>query len=188
MAAILARPVPIDDDGALIPGMLKLSPDAKAAWVQFHDQIEEMLPSGGELYDVRDVASKTADNATRLAALFHVFEGHVGPIGLDSMEAGACIAAWHLNEARRFLGELSMPADLANPMRLEAWLLDYCRREGTDRVPTRAIQQYGPSGLRDKETAKAAIAELEEMGRARLVLEGRRRLVEIRPEVLGGAL
>jgi putative DNA primase/helicase len=187
MAAILARPVPIDEEGALAPAMLKLSPEAKAAWVILHDQIEAMLLSGGELYDVRDVASKTADNAARLAALFHVFEGHMGPIGIDSMEAGACIAAWHLNEARRFLGELSMPSDLANPMRLEAWLVDYCRREKTEKVSTRAIQQYGPSGLRDKETARAAIAELEEMGRARMVSEGRKRLVQIRPEVIGGA-
>lgn len=97
LSSILNRPAPIDEDGALTPGMLKLSPDAKAAWVAFHDQIEAMLPVGGELHDVRDVASKIADNATRLAALFHVFEGSVGPIGIDSMEYGARIAAWHLN-------------------------------------------------------------------------------------------
>ena len=52
----------------------------------------------------------------RLAALFHVFEGSIGPIGLDAMESGARIAAWHLNEARRYLGELAMPAELANPL------------------------------------------------------------------------
>jgi hypothetical protein len=34
-----------------------------------------------------------------------------------------------LLEAKRFLGELAMPPELANPMRLETWLLDYCKRE-----------------------------------------------------------
>jgi putative DNA primase/helicase len=70
VAEILAIPVPMDEEGALNPSMLSLSRDAKAAWVAFHDEIEVELRNGGELYDVRDVASKTADNAVRLAALF----------------------------------------------------------------------------------------------------------------------
>lgn len=38
------------------------------------DQIEMKLVSGAELYEIRDVASKFADNAARLAALFQVLE------------------------------------------------------------------------------------------------------------------
>jgi len=184
LTAILNRQAPIDDDGALTPAMLTLSPDAKAAWVRFHDAIESMLPTGGELYDVRDVASKTADNAARLAALFHTFTGNIGPIDLDAMEAAASVTAWHLSEARRFLGELAMPAELANPARLEKWLIEYCKRESTDKVPTREVQQYGPSGLRDKSTYTAAIKELAELGRTRLVQDGKKRLIQIRRELL----
>ena len=184
LAAILNRPVPIDDDGGLTPVMLTLAPEAKAVWVAFHDAIECELSTGGELQDVRDVASKTADNAARLAALFHTFAGNIGPIDADAMESGTRIAAWHLNEARRFLGELAMPPELANPARLEAWMLDYCRREKTDRVPTRQIQQYGPGGLRDKVICGAAIKELSELGRAKLVQDGRKKTVQINPELL----
>ena len=184
LTAVLNRQAPIDDDGALAPAMLTLSPEAKAAWVSFHDAIESMLSTGGELYDVRDVASKTADNAARLAALFHTFTGSIGPIDLDAMEAAASVTAWHLSEARRFLGELAMPAELANPARLEKWLIEYCKRENTDKVPTREVQQFGPGGLRDKATYTAAVAELAELGRARLVQDGRKRLIQIRPEVL----
>jgi len=184
LTAILNLQAPIDDDGALTPAMLTLSPDAKAAWVRFHDAIESMLPTGGELYDVRDVASKTADNAARLAALFHTFTGNIGPIDLDAMEAAASVTAWHLSEARRFLGELAMPAELANPARLEKWLIEYCKRESTDKVPTREVQQYGPSGLRDKSTYTAAIKELAELGRTRLVQDGKKRLIQIRRELL----
>ena len=184
LTAILERQVPIDDDGALTPAMLTLSPDAKAAWVNFHDAIEAMLPTGGELYDVRDVASKTADNAARLAALFHTFSGRIGPIDLDAMEAAASVTAWHLSEARRFLGELAMPAELANPVRLEKWLIEYCKRESTDKVPTREVQQFGPGGLRDKLTYTAAVQELAELGRARLVRDGKKRLIQIRRELL----
>ncbi len=67
-----------------------------------------MLTSGNELYDVRDVASKSADNAARLAALFHVFTHSAdGSIDADSFESASSIVAWHLNESRRFFGEVA---------------------------------------------------------------------------------
>lgn len=186
LMVILQRPAPIAD-GALTPTVLKLSPDAKAAWILFHDAIEIELSAGRELYDVRDVASKTADNAARLAALFHTFNGAIAPIGLDAMESGARIAAWHLHEARRFLGELALPAALANPMRLETWLLDYCRREKTAVVPTRDVLRGGPGALRDKAAFIGAVSELAELGRARLMQDGRKKLVQINPALLAGA-
>lgn len=184
LTAVLDRPAPIDADGGLTPAMLKLSPEAKAAWVTFHDAIESELSTGRELFDVRDVASKTADNAARLAALFHAFTGNIGPIDIEAMESAARVTAWHLTEARRFLGELAMPAELANPARLELWMLDYCRREHTDSVPTREVQRCGPGGLRDKAAFKQAVAELAELGRARLVQDGKKRLVQINPSLL----
>jgi putative DNA primase/helicase len=183
LTAILNRQAPIEL-GVLEPAMLTLSPEAKAAWVNFHDAIESMLSTGGELYDVRDVASKTADNAARLAALFHTFTGAIGPIDLEAMEAAASVTAWHLSEARRFLGELAMPDELANPARLEKWMVDYCKRENTDKVPTREVQRLGPGGLRDKATFTAAVQELQDLGRARMVQEGKKRLIQIRREVL----
>ena len=68
----LNQPVPIGDTGLLSPATLPLRPDAKAVWIQFYDAIESELAAGGELYEVRDAASKSADNAARLAALFQV--------------------------------------------------------------------------------------------------------------------
>lgn len=84
--------------------MLSFTPAAKAAWIAFHDAIEAELKSGGELYDVRDVASKTADNAARLAVLFHGFTNGIGgAVDVDSFDGASSIAAWHLSESRRFL-------------------------------------------------------------------------------------
>lgn len=185
LAEILNQPAPIDGDGALTPAMLTLAPDAKAAWVAFHNAIESELSTGGELHEVRDVASKTADNAARLAAIFHTFNGDIGPIDIKAMESAARMTAWHLYEARRFLGEMAMPTELANAARLEAWMLDYCKRERTDQVPTRVIQQFiTPVSLRAKTTFTEAINELVELGRARLVQDGKKRVMQIRPEIL----
>jgi putative DNA primase/helicase len=183
IAAILNQPAPIDEDGALTPAMLSLAPDAKVAWVEYHDAIESELASGGELYDVRDVASKSADNAARLAALFQHFEhGMGGVVGLDSFERASRIAAWHLSEARRFFGELALPAELADAARLDSWLMEHCQRERTHLVPTREAQRLGP--IRDKEKLTTALRELEELDRVRVVQEGRRKTIKVNPLVV----
>ncbi|MDO8775183.1 MAG: DUF3987 domain-containing protein [Burkholderiaceae bacterium] len=187
LTAILDRHAPVDDNGVLTPAMLTLSPDAKQAWIDFHNQIETMLGTGGELYDLRDVGSKAADNVVRLAALFHTFAGSIGPIDLDCVESAVQIVTWHLTEAKRFLGELAMPPEVANPMRLETWMLDWCKREGTDKVPTKAVQQFGPAGLREKKIIDATVDELAELGRARLVKDGKKKLIQIRPDLLAVA-
>jgi putative DNA primase/helicase len=187
IAAILDHPAPIDDDGALTPALLTLAPDAKAAWVAFHDAIEGELASGGELYDVRDVASKSADNAARLAALFQMFEyGMGGAVGLDCFERASRIAAWHLHEARRFFGELALPPELADAARLDGWLIGYCQREQTHLVPTREAQRLGP--VRDKERLATALRELEELDRVRVCQEGRRKTIKVNPALVGMAL
>jgi len=42
LAEILNQPVPMNDEGGLTPVMLELSPEAKAAWVDFSDEISGM--------------------------------------------------------------------------------------------------------------------------------------------------
>ncbi len=183
---ILNIPAPIDDEGALNPVLMAFTPEAKMAWVAFHDALEGELRSGGELYDVRDVASKTADNAARMAALFHVFEhGFETAVGFDSFEKASRIAAWHLHEARRFFGELALPVELANAVRLDSWLLECCKRQRTYSVPRRELQRLGP--VRDKEPLKNALKELEDLGRVRVIQEGRKIEIKINPQLLNGA-
>jgi putative DNA primase/helicase len=79
---ILNAPVAIGEDGALSPTLLHMAEEARAVWVRFHDAIETELAEGRKLHEVRDVASKAADNVARLATLFHTFEGRTGSIGV----------------------------------------------------------------------------------------------------------
>lgn len=179
IAAILDQPAPIDEDGALTPPMLPLTPEAKAAWVEYHNAIESELASGGELYDVRDVASKSADNAARLAALFQMFEGAGGAIGADAFEGASRITAWHLNEARRFFGELALPAELADAARLDSWLIEHCRKGRTHFVGKNHVRQHGP--MRDGGRLDMAIRELAELDRLRLVKDDKRLTIQVNP-------
>lgn len=185
IAAILKQPVPIGEDGTLTPGVLSLTPEAKALWIQYHNEIELELADGGELYDVRDVASKTADNIARLAALFHMMSGEVGAIGYKAMEGACILSAWHLHESRRYFGEFSLPVQLADAARLETWLISYCKRERVQFVGKSVALRFGP--LRTKNNINPAISELVELNRLTVSHAGKRILLLINPSLLGFA-
>ncbi len=186
MASILNHPVPMNANGELTPTMLTLSPEAKSLWVEFHNAIERDLAPNRALFDVRDVASKSADNAARLAALFHAFEyGPSGEIGPDAMASATQIAGWHLKEAQRFFGELTIPTELINATKLDDWLVKRCIKEGALCIPTTAVQRYGPNCIRDKKSLDAAASVLEQSHRARIRMDkGRTRYVEINPKLV----
>jgi putative DNA primase/helicase len=183
IAAILSQPAPLDENGGLVPVLLTLTTEAKAAWVAFHDAVESKLAIGGDLHAVKDVASKVADNAVRLAALFHVFEGGVGAISLESFKGASRVAAWHLNESRRFFGEMALPVELADAARLDTWLIEHCHRERTHIVGKTYIRQYGP--LRDGPRLDAAIRELAELDRAWMEKDGKKLTIVVNLALLG---
>ncbi|MDR2166071.1 MAG: DUF3987 domain-containing protein [Zoogloeaceae bacterium] len=184
IVAILEAPTQTDADGTLLPAPLPLTPKAKNVWVAFHDEVEQALGGGGELFDVRDVASKTADNAARLAGLFCLFERGGDAIEPEHMQSAAGIVAWHLSEARRFFGEMVLPVELADAARFDKWLLDYCRREGTCLVGKRRAMQYGP--IRNRARLDAAISELSDLDRLAVRKDGKQIILAINPALLDG--
>ncbi|MFA6901297.1 MAG: YfjI family protein, partial [Desulfurivibrionaceae bacterium] len=187
LGTLLDHPLAFNDQGELEPETLELSPEAKEEWVSFHDEVEAELMPGRDMAEAKDVASKAADNAARLAALFHLFEnGPGGSIGLDHMKAAASLASWHLYEARRFMGEIALPAEVSHAAKLDAWLIGHCQQNRLVEVSTRGVQQLGPSCTREKRTLDPALEELAESGRVRVVIDGRRKLVRINPALLRG--
>jgi putative DNA primase/helicase len=182
---LLAQALPPDGHGSLTPVVLDLSQQARAEWIRFHDEIERELGAQGEWRDVRDVAAKAAENAARMAALFHVLEhGPTGAVESNEIQAATRIVRWHLNEARRLLADMDTPPSLAAAIRLDAWLRDEARANATDRVPTKRIYQYGPNCVRDSRDLRVALAILAERGRARTEEDGRRRAIAINPALL----
>ena len=107
-----------------------------------------------------------------------------GAIGAEDFEGASRIAAWHLHEARRFFGELALPAELADAARLDSWLSEYCQRERTHLVPIAKLQQGGPGGLRSKAAIETALRELDDANRARLVRDGKRRMIAVNPALV----
>ena len=185
ICTLLDTPLATDVHGGLTPVVLDLSQAARQAWIQIFNTIERQLGRGGELHAVRDVAAKASENMVRLAALFHVMErGAGGDIDVDCIQAANAVITWHLSEARRVLAELDTPPGLTTAIRLDAWLRAEALINGTGRVPTRRIFQYGPNCVRDGREFAAALALLTERGRARLQVDGRQRYITINPALL----
>ncbi|MBM4231272.1 MAG: DUF3987 domain-containing protein [Gammaproteobacteria bacterium] len=180
LSEILEQPLPVDDKGNLQPRELCLDAAAKAAWINYYNIVERGLVNDGELEDVRDFASKTADNAARIAACFHAFEACSGEIDEDTMRRACTLAVWHLKEAQRFFFNTTSQTELADVMRLDAWLLDYCRRNRCLQVAERHIEQFGPNRTRKNPRRKDAFAELS--SRHRIRRDGA--LIEINPLLL----
>ena len=75
---------------------------------------------------------------------------------------------------------------MAAAIRFDAWLRDEALRTGDLRIPSARIYQYGPGYVRDSKALKAALALLDERGRARVEQEGRHRFVVVNPALLAG--
>lgn len=180
IAGLLAMPAPLTQGGVLEPPVMTLSTSAKQAWVKYHDTVEFELSASGEFYDIQDVAAKSADNAVRLAALFEKFVSGSSSISAQSFESASVISAWHLQESLRFFGELALPSELSDALRLEGWLISYSKKFNA--ITIRIAQQRSP--IRDKKRLVSAVEELKDLNRLRIEQVGKSKIICINPGLL----
>jgi hypothetical protein len=168
----------------LQPATLELSPQAMEVWVSFYNAIEQRLGTSGDLKDVCDVASKAADNAARIAALFHVLEADGHLISAENMSGATKLAEWHLVESYRVFSKVALPPSLRAASLLEEWVVGRCRVQHHESITFKDIQQRGPNSLRMKKDLEAAVNVLVEHGRAK-INSGKPKSIQPHPELLG---
>ncbi|MEC8544182.1 MAG: DUF3987 domain-containing protein, partial [SAR324 cluster bacterium] len=180
---ILAEKLPINHKCRLEPKMLEFRPEAQELWIRFHDEVEQELQIGKSMDDVRDIASKTADNAARIAASFHVFEGgESSKISEETLDSAKSIALWHLYEAQRFFRELETSKEISDAQKIDKWLLSKCRNQNVSHQLRREVQRSGP--VRDKNDLNRALTDLHERSRCRFVKDGKKLRIEVNPKLL----
>ena len=83
-----------------------------------------MSPDGA-LENLRDVGSKSAENAARIAGVLTVIENpEAASVSGETMLSGCELAAWYVDEALRLSDAHRRPASLRNAIRLRDWLRD----------------------------------------------------------------
>lgn len=168
LTQLLNLPLPVKDPTdptkALDPLVLRLDSDAFRAWVEFHDAVELQLRPAGEFALMKDFASKTAEQAARIAAIFHVMQyGPSGIIDRGTMAAACQIALWYLAEARRILGMTARADEVEDAQILLGWL-----RDRAEPPSIKDVLRLGPARLRDSKRRDTAIRLLTDHGLARL--------------------
>ena len=170
--------------GVLKPENISLSKDAHEIWRSFHDDCELQLGLKGKYATIRDVTSKIADNAARVAALFAVLKGFpINEVDSDSMKRATAIVRWHLDEALRYFGEDQALFELMSEARkLEEWLIKHKNTKSRIPIAKTLIMQLGPNSLRTARDLDKVVKFLIERNRVRLTLDLKQ--LEINPELL----
>lgn len=84
--------------------ILKFDERAGLEIVRFGNLAESQIAPWNHYSDVSDAGSKIAENATRMAALFHIFEGYEGPVTNDTLQRAIAICSWHITEFKALFG------------------------------------------------------------------------------------
>ncbi len=163
-ATLLERhrlPLAVGEQQELQPRTLCLAPAAMAEWIRLHDQIEAEMRSDGQFVQVKAWASKTPEQALRIAGVLTLLEdAGATAIELASMQRGVVLARWHLNEALRLAGTAELSPETRDAEALLRWA------QTTERkfLYSREVLQYGPSRIRERSAFQRAIGELVRAG------------------------
>ncbi|WP_081976325.1 DUF3987 domain-containing protein [Novosphingobium pentaromativorans] len=182
-----------DDLGRLVTHPVGLDAGAQKAWICFHDEVEEFIGGDREYSTIKDVASKAAENAARLACCLHVFTKYGGPFGdieHSTMDSACSLMRWYLDEAVRFGRKSEMTEDLRNAELLEGWLVEKhkeaIRQKRETLITVNTIRQKGPNALRGGKRIDDALSLLQDHGRLRVTQSpgSKTRFVTVAPPVI----
>jgi len=88
----------------------------------------------------------------------------------------------HIFSIFRYIGEIALPTELSDAVRLNDWLIQHCRRDHTHFVAKRHAQRYGP--IREAIRLDAAITELEALDRIQIRIDGKKISILVNPRLL----
>lgn len=187
VTALLAMPAEFDDFDRLVSHYVPLTPQAHECWYRFHDEVEEQM-GGDDLYSrIRDVASKAAENAARLACCFHVFgNSPEAAIERETMADACALMRWYLDEAVRFGRAADMTEEIRGAEMLEQWLVTQLRKSPGADITVNMVRQKGPNALRVRQKLDAAVELLEDHGRIRIIRPtgNKKRYIMVAPQVI----
>jgi hypothetical protein len=157
---LLTRALPLTPgtQNELAPPSLVLSADAGELWRKFHDAVESGMRAGGRFATVLPWASKTPEQAARVAGVLALFDQpDAVDVSAETMERAIEIALWHLGEAVRLVGTAVVSREVRNAEAVLAW----AHEKGHRLLHSTLALHSGPACIRENRTFRDAMAELE---------------------------
>ena len=163
-----ALPMAEGQRNELQPRRLELAREAKQTWIDYYNHTEALQSPDGELYCVRAAASKTAEQAARIAGVLALVEDlKAEDIKVEHMEAGIVLAQYYLEETLR----LHLVSKDDPDLRLAEKVLEWGRSRG-GKFAAVELYQRGPVQIRDRKTATKIMQILVSHGWARSLPNG----------------
>lgn len=163
LRSILDAPKPLagDTQQELDPPRLTLTPDARAVLWDYYVETETDQQAGGAFEGLTAYASKTAEQAARIAGVLTLWENlDAREIQIGMMKCGIKLARFYLGEAKRLAEAAEISVETNKAERLRLWLRDswpaIAKANGRDPeyILPRDVVQHGPGALRETKTAK----------------------------------
>ena len=174
LRAVLATPKPtVDDDPQhLKPRQLPLSQAARQLLIAYYNAVEAQQAPGGDLEHVTSFASKSAEQASRIAGVLTLWRNlDAQEVSAEDMTHGIALAQFYLGEAQRLADAATISQETEQAERLRVWLLDswpeIAAKNGRspETILPRDVAQHAPiRGLRETKAAKAALGVLVQHG------------------------
>lgn len=151
------------ETGELCPRLLRLSEGARQLLIAYSDEVEQAQAIGGTLEPIRAFASKSAEQAARIAGVLALWQDMgVTHLSMEIVRCGIRLARFYLSEALRLSGAAQVSEEVAQAEALREWMLS--PSHGKDWLVPRDVIQRGPNRLRERPKAMAAIDMLAETG------------------------
>lgn len=129
--------------------VITMSQAAKKVWLDFYNQIEQQQGSGQRYEYIQAFASRSGEQAARVATVFAFFDC-LTEIDAVTMQNACDVVQYSLDEWVRY-SEVKTKAKTDAEVLLE-WLVSYCQTDQTDRILRTSIQQKcRPAWIRKKQ-------------------------------------
>jgi hypothetical protein len=141
---------------------LKLSDDAKHYWKLFKERVHDELICGNYSEDMKSFFRKSGQQAGRLAALFHYFDGATGDISPEAMKGAIAVCEWYLWECICIFTPYApsqQQQDAEAAQKLLQWLQDATANPW--RYPKLTLNRYTERDLRNYSSVRGNLQALE---------------------------
>lgn len=174
--SILLDPLePIDERQDML-----LDKDARNFLANYQQSVEQRITTGGALENLRAVASRMAENASRIATLMAYFDFRQY-VTVDDLRRAFLLVEYSTFEHLRYTETVNKTSD--SQLLLEQIIKHYQQQQqpiGWSYLSRRINPKY----LREKETFKALIGELAETHHIRVIKQADGQFIDVNPCLL----
>ena len=172
-----------DEDGRIIRYNMPFeSREARKALADYRTERERSLQKGGTLEKYSEYAKRLHENASRIAAILAYFNGKRF-ISVDDIQRATKLTDFSMSERIRYTDKPQ--AGDNDTQKLLNWLIRYCQKEGVKKLAYSTAQsKVTPKTLRFKPTFDLLIDVLESENYIKVIVNGRARTIQLRPELL----